>query len=114
MFNKLSQHTVAADTIRKGRLKGSAAIILLKMLYSVNKNNIMLGTPQTICAQVSITEWEFKQGIKSLKKQSIIRKYTAREYMLNPDISYNGDDKRYWILKHMWNTQTSTGLKNDR
>ena len=112
MFNKLSQNTVEADTIRKGKLSGSAAIILLKMLYSTNQNNIMLGNPQTICLETNITEWEFRQGIKSLKKQNIIRKYTAKEYMLNPDVSYNGDDKRYWILKHMWDTQTTTGLKS--
>ena len=114
MFNKLKQDTIEADTLRNGKLGGPAAIVFVKMLFSVNQNNIVQGTPEEITRDAKMTDWEFKLGIKNLKKKNIIRKYTAKEYMLNPDISYNGPDARYYILKHMWDTQTTSGLKDGK
>lgn len=112
MFNKLQQNSIEADTLRNGKLSGPAAVVFVKILFNVNQNNIIRGTPENIIQDAKITHWAFRKGIKNLKEKNIIRKYTAKEYMLNPDVSFNGDDKRYYILKHMWETQTSTGLKD--
>ncbi len=114
MFNKLKQDSIEADTLRHGKLSGPAAVVFVKMLFSVNQNNIVQGTPEEIIQGSRMTEWEFKLGIKHLKTKNIIRKYTAKEYMLNPDVSFNGMDNRYYILKHMWDTQTTSGLKSGK
>jgi hypothetical protein len=111
MFNKIQTDTSESEDLVKSKISGSAAAVLVKFMFSVNKINMVKGTPDILCKQWKITPWEFKCGIKDLKKQNLIRKYTAKEYMLNPDISYNGDDKRYYIIKHMWDKQTSIGLR---
>jgi len=54
---------------------------------------------------------DFHRGLRVLKKSDFIRKYTKKEYMLNPDVMFNGNDKQYFIVKHMWDTQTSRGLR---
>jgi len=92
-------------------LEAPGAKLFARFVFNINKQNIVKGTPETIIKSTNITAWEFKVGIKELKRYNIIRKYTAKEYMLNPDVSYNGDDRRYYVLKHMWDTQTTTGLK---
>lgn len=112
MFNKLHQDTLETGILRTDKISGPAAIVLVKILFNVNRSNIIQGTPESIARGSHMTSWEFKLGIKDLKQKNIIRKYTAKEYMLNPDVAYNGDDARYHILKHLWDTQTTTGLKS--
>jgi hypothetical protein len=69
------------------------------------------GTPQEIAKAVGVTIGDFTVGIRVLKKCDLIRKYTKKEYMLNPDVMFNGNDRQYFIVKHMWETQTSKGLR---
>ena len=111
MFNKLQLGTQPASFLTKTKLNSSAALVLLKMMYHVNRLNILAGTPDTIAAKAGMTLWDFTMGIRILKRQGIIRKYTKMEYMLNPDVMFNGNDKQYFIVKHMWETQAKRGLR---
>lgn len=113
MFNKLQLGTQSANFLAKAKLTGAAAIVLLKLQYSINKMNIVVGTPAHIAKASGITIHRFNMGIRYLKKYDLVRKLTAKEYMLHPDIMFNGDDKRYHIIKHMWDTQTHKGLRDN-
>jgi hypothetical protein len=73
--------------------------------------NMVVGTPEKIAQMTGITLRDFSVGVRALKKCDLIRKYTKKEYMLNPDVMFNGNDKQYFIVKHMWDTQTSKGLR---
>ena len=68
-------------------------------------------SPKEISNKVGLTLGDFSVGIRVLKKCDLIRKFTKKEYMLNPDVMFNGNDKQYFIIKHMWDTQTSKGLR---
>ena len=110
MFNKFQLSTRAADFLAKERIGSTAALVLLKMMYHVNRVNIVVGAPKEIYAMYKVTLGDFSAGIRDLKKCDLIRKYTKKEYMLNPDVMFNGNDKKYFVVKHMWDTQTSRGL----
>lgn len=111
MFNKLQIGTKPADVLAKARLTGPAAVVLVKFMYSINRYNIISGGPKDIAENSGMTVRDFNVGIRDLKKADVVRKYTKKEYMLNPDVMFNGDEKQYYIIRHMWETQTSKGLR---
>ena len=113
MFNKFQLGTQSHEFLARAKLDSIAALVLLKMMCHINKSNMVVGTPKSIAETSGMTLREFILGSRSLKKSDLIRKYTKREYMLNPDIMFNGDDRRYYIIKHMWDTQTSRGLRDN-
>ena len=114
MFNKLQLGTQPANLIANSRLSSDAALVLLKLMYQINRVNMVVGTPKLISKTVGITLHDFHRGMRALKKADFVRKYTKKEYMLNPDVLFNGNDKQYYIVKHMWDTQTSRGLRSER
>lgn len=111
MFNKLQLTSHAALHVAKGDLPNSAGLVLLKLMYQVNRNNIIEGTPESISKEAGGNLHMFNRGLRTLKKLDFIRKYTKKEYMLNPDVLFNGNDKQYYIVKHMWDTQTTKGIR---
>jgi 5-methylcytosine-specific restriction endonuclease McrBC GTP-binding regulatory subunit McrB len=111
MFNKLQTDTPEASYVNRQLTDKSAALILLKLMQQANRFNIVKGNPKGISTHFGIVIGDFHLGIRNLKKIDFVRKYTKHEYMLNPDLAFNGDDKQYFIVKHMWNTQTSKGLR---
>lgn len=111
MFNKLQPTTDMSRQLLSQRLEGTAAIVLVKMQLSVNKFNMVKGTPSILSKQWGMTIREFSLGTRILKKSDFIRKYTKSEYMLNPDLMYNGHEQQYFIVKHMWDMQTTKGLR---
>ena len=112
MFNKFQLGTPPATFLSNNKVSSNAALVLLKMMYKINRVNMVIGTPKTICEKSGMTLYDFSMGIRDLKKCDLIRKYTKKEYMLNPDVMFNGNDKQYFIVKHMWDTQTSRGLRS--
>ena len=113
MFNKFQLGTAPATFLAKNKLSGVSALVLLKIMYQINRVNMVVGTPQEIAKAAEITIGDFTVGVRALKKCDLIRKYTKKEYMLNPDIMFNGNDRQYFIVKHMWDTQTSRGLRSE-
>ena len=111
MFNKFQLGTQPANFLAKTKLNSAAALVLLKMMYHINRVNMVIGTPKSKSETAGMTLGDFSVGIRSLKKCDLVRKYTKKEYMLNPDVMFNGNDKQYFIVKHMWDTQTSRGLR---
>ena len=111
MFNKFQLGTAPAMLLANNKLSSDAALVLLKVMYQINRVNMVVGTPKTICEKSGMTLHDFHRGLRALKKCDFIRKYTKKEYMLNPDIMFNGNDRQYFIVKHMWDTQTSRGLR---
>ena len=111
MFNKFQLGTQPATFLARNKLSSSSALVLLKMMYHINRVNMVIGTPEKIAKMAGITLRDFSVGVRALKKCDLIRKYTKKEYMLNPDVMFNGNDKQYFIVKHMWDTQTSKGLR---
>jgi len=111
MFNKFQLGTEPAIFLAEAKLDSAAALVLLKMMCHINRINMIVGNPQQIAKTTGMTLREFILGIRSLKKCDLVRKYTKKEYMLNPDVMFNGDDRQYYIVKHMWDTQTSKGLR---
>ena len=114
MFNKFQLGTPPAKLLASNQLSSDAALILLKFMYQINRVNMVIGTPSTIAEEAGVTLHDFHRGLRALKKCDFVRKFTKKEYMLNPDIMFNGNDRQYFIVKHMWNTQTSRGLRSER
>lgn len=79
----------------------------------MSKINVVHGTPAELARRCSMKILQFNLGVKNLKQLNILRKYTKREYMLNPDYAYNGDDRRYFIIKSIWDKQTTLGLRKE-
>ena len=103
--------TQPASFLTKAKLNSSAALVLLKIMYHMNRVNMIAGTPDSIAKKAGMTLWDFTVGIRTLKQYDFVRKYTKQEYMLNPDVMFNGNDKQYFIVKHMWDTQAKRGLR---
>tara|TARA_B100000809_G_C14966946_1_gene469468 strand:- start:369 stop:710 length:342 start_codon:yes stop_codon:yes gene_type:complete len=112
MFNKFQLGTHPAALLANNKLSSDAALVLLKVMYKINRVNMVVGTPEDICKSTGMTLHDFHRGLRTLKRSDFIRKFTKKEYMLNPDIMFNGNDRQYFIVKHMWDTQTSTGLRS--
>jgi len=112
MFNKLVLGTSQAKYLVKKLDDKTAALLLVKFMVGINKFNIVKGSPADIATDWGVTIGDFSSGIRGLKKLDIVRKYTQKEYILNPDVMYQGDDRRYFVIKNMWDTQTSKGLKH--
>ena len=113
MFNKFQLGTPPATLLANNKLSSHAALVLLKIMYKINRVNMVAGTSEEICKSTGMTLHDFHRGLRNLKKSDFIRKYTKKEYMLNPDVMFNGNDKQYFIVKHMWDTQTSRGLRGE-
>jgi hypothetical protein len=113
MFNKFQLDTKAVTILSKAKLNGAASSVLLKFMFHINRSNMVVGAPADIAKLTRTSLREFNLGIRALKKYNFVRKYTKKEYMLNPDIMFNGDDKRYYVIKHMWDTQTTEGLRDN-
>jgi hypothetical protein len=111
MFNKFQLGTQASKYLAQTCSDKSAMLVLLKMMYRINKYNMVTGTPAQLAEQSGISIRDFNLGIRGLKKFDFVRKFTKREYMINPEVMFNGDDKQYYIVKHMWDTQTTRGLR---
>jgi hypothetical protein len=112
MFNKLIKDSTITKALHSKEMGSAAVHVLHYFSFSVNKQNMVVGTPKELAKSFRMSILQFNQGVQMLKKLQVIKKYTKKEYMLNPDIAYSGDDKRYYILKHMWDTQTTRGLRN--
>ena len=87
-----------------------AGLLLIKLSLDIDKGNLITGTPASLAKRYNISVRNFIFGVKVLKQVDLIRKYSKQEYMLNPKIEYIGDDKRLWLLEHIWDTQTTSGL----
>lgn len=111
MFNKFLTDTTEAGYLSSTELDASAAVVLLKMMYRINRFNIVHGKPDVLIQAMGISQWDFHHGVRSLKNLDLIRKYTKWEYMINPNVMFNGDDKQQYIVQHMWDTQTKKGLR---
>ena len=113
MFNKMQLDNSISRIARSPACTGPAVQVLHHFAYDMNKINMVRGTPAELAKHCRMKILQFNLGIKNLKQLNIIRKYTKREYMLNPDYAYNGDDKRYFIIKSMWDNQTTLGLRKE-
>jgi len=111
VFNKLQTDTGISKLVHSQDMGSAAVHVLHYCSVHINRSNMLVGTPEQVAELFNMSILQFNQGINKLKKLNVIRKYTKKEYMLNPDIAYNGDDKRYFILRHMWDTQTTSGLR---
>ena len=109
MFNRFQLGTKSVEYLAKSKLEDSTAVVLLKGMYHLNKNNMIVGSPKEIALDLGITMWDFDSGMRTLKQYDCVRKFTKREYMINPDVIYVGN--RYDVAKFMWDNQTSRGLR---
>ncbi len=111
MYNKFIVDTAEAKQVGCDPLDNKAAKVLLKFIWHMNKYGITKGTPNKLAQNMGISLWDFNHGVRALKKLNYIRKYTKWEYMVNPNIAGNGDDRQHYIVQHMWNSQTIEGSK---
>lgn len=88
-----------------------AALVLLSFLAKVDKRNMVKGTPVELAKNLEITSRNFALGIRELKKVGLVRKYSKQEYMLHPYVFPDANDLR--LIKYLWNTQTTRGLRDD-
>lgn len=111
MFNKLQTGSTESKQVLRQRVEGPAAQVLLKMQLAANKFNIIKGTPAQLAKDWALTDWEFRQGMQELKRLDLVRKYTKKEYMINPGVIFNGHDHHEFVVRHMWEQQTIEGIR---
>lgn len=111
MFNKFVVGNKDAQRLASEPVDKTAVLVLMKLMHHINRVNMVQGTPATISAKMGVTLWEFNHGIRELKKLDFVKKYTKWEYMISPNLMFNGDERQYHIVKHMWLTQTTQGLR---
>ena len=110
-FNKFITKNSQSKFMHKRFDDKAAALIIIKLWHSMDKYNIVSGTPESLSTEFGITMWDFKAGIKGLKQLGLIRKYSKKEYMISPDSMFNGNEQQYWLIKARWDTQTTQGLR---
>ena len=106
MFNKFRTDSAESKQLASHPISANATLVLVKFMLFMNRMNLVKGSPDKLISKMGVTPWEFRHGVKSLKEKDFIRKYTKWEYMINPDLMFNGDDRQYYIILHMWRTQT--------
>lgn len=111
MFNKFLTDTAEAGYLRSKQLNASAALVLLKLMYRVNRYNIVEGSPSNLSWAMGISLWDFNHGVRVLKKMDLVRKYSKWEYMVNPQVMFNGEEKQRQIVRQLWNNQTKRGFR---
>ena len=111
MYNKYMTDTAESKQVGCSPLDNKAAKVLLKFIWHMNRYGITKGKPNDLAQKMGISKWDFIHGVRALKELNYIRKYTKWEYMINPNIAGNGDDKQRFIVQHMWDEQTIEGSK---
>ena len=76
MFNKLQLGTQPATFLAKAKLNRAGALVLLKLMYHINRANMVMGTPQEISKLTGVTVGDFHLGVRSLKQLDFIWKYS--------------------------------------
>ena len=112
MWNKTMTNTQSSKYLLQSLSDPRAGLLLIKFSLGINRINVVEGTAKELAKAWGISERNFIYGVKELKRLDIVRKYTKREYMLNPDVTYNGGDKQLYLIKHLWDTQTTRGLRD--
>lgn len=111
MFYKIYLQGAIANLIKKKLLGDHAKLVLFTSLVWLNKQNMIIGSPKALREQLDMSQHSFDLGIQELKNKNIMRKYTKKEYMINPNFVYYGDEQSFHVLKYMWDTQTTKGLR---
>jgi len=111
MFYKLRLDSQPIRLIKSHTITNRAKLLLLNALFYLDKNNMLIGSPKDLMKLLNLGKYDFEEGMKELKRFDLVRKYTKREYMFNPEILHYGDDKHLYILHHKWETQTTRGIR---
>ena len=111
MFYKLRLDSKPISLIKHHVVSNRAKLLLINAMFFLNKNNMLVGSPSDLQEKLNLGKNEFELGIKELKIFDLVRKYSKQEYMFNPELLYCGDEKKYAILLHMWEKQTTRGVR---
>jgi hypothetical protein len=85
------------------RIKTKDAFKLyLYFLDKVSKNNFINGTYEDFSIETGIHKGNISRVMKELISLNIIKKIRPSSYLLNPDISYEGGEKMYYVVKYKW------------
>jgi len=112
MFNKFQTDTPEAAELGTRPIDNTASVVLLKMMFHMNRVNMVKGSPKQLMEKMGVTLWDFNTGVRALKTLDYIRKFTKWEYMVNPNIIFNGDERQYFVVQHMWDTETTKGAQS--
>ena len=96
MFNKFQLSTRAADFLAKEKVGSTAALVLLKMMYHINRVNIVIGTPKDISAMYKITLGDIFFALSRSHFHGVTRQSTSScpSPMLPATVSAPGDRSR--------------------
>ncbi|MEA2037057.1 MAG: hypothetical protein U9O94_06085 [Nanoarchaeota archaeon] len=94
-----------------GLINRSAKLMFINAALCINNQNIIKGTPKELQEKFKINSHSFEVAMQELKRNDLVRKYTKTEYMFNPDYMCWGVTADYKVLNHMWENQTTRGLR---
>ena len=112
MFYKLYLDNPAGQVIKNNQINNKAKVLFISAVFHLNKRNMLVGSPKDIQKKLNISKGDFELGIQELKRNNLVRKYSKTEYMINPELTYYGDEKVFYTLKHIWDTQTTIGIRD--
>lgn len=111
MFVKLQQQSNAAIRVKDPSMGRQGKSVLGVAMFYLDKNNLLVGSPIELQKLLGLSKSDFEIGMKQLKAADLVRKFSKREYMINPLLVYYGDERHLYILKYKWDTQTTLGLR---
>ena len=80
MFNKFQLSTRTADFLAKERIGSTAALVLLKMMYHINRVNMVAGTPKIICEKSNFLAVNTQTNSDNIG-YNLITKYPRIDYL---------------------------------
>ena len=78
--------------------------VFIRLFLAADNRMLVKGSPEVIS--------NFCLAVRELKRMELVRKYSRWEYMINPECKKIDDIRDEEQLMHMWNKDSTDGLRS--
>ena len=86
--------------------------VFIRLFLVVDSRMLVKGSPEVISELIKVNVSNFCLAVRKLKKMGLVRKYSRWEYMINPECREIDNIRDKEQLMHMWNKDSTDGLRS--
>ena len=86
--------------------------VFIRLFLAVDNRMLVKGSPEGVSKLIGVNVSNFCLAVRELKRMGLVRKYSRWEYMINPECKKIDDIRDEEQLMHMWNKDSTDGLRS--
>ena len=86
--------------------------VFIRLFLAADNRMLVKGSPEVISKLIAVNVSNFCLAVRELKRMELVRKYSRWEYMINPECKKIDDIRDEEQLMHMWNKDSTDGLRS--